>query len=106
MNSPRNKNLSLKVSKEEYDLIEKKAKENNTSLSNYLRERVFYDVPNIEPYSFEFKMLKSISYCTGILAYLSKVQLSETDRIEAEKEAGRIMKSNGLDESYLKPRTD
>jgi hypothetical protein len=66
MKNSRVKNLTIRVSEEEYNFIQKKAQENRQSPSSYLREKVFFDIPRTEYNSFEYKVLRMLSYCTGI----------------------------------------
>ena len=66
MKNSRIKNLTIRVSEEEYNFIQKKAQESRQSPSSYLREKIFFDIPQTEYNSFEYKVLRMLSYCTGI----------------------------------------
>lgn len=104
MSEAKNKRITIRFSEEEYYDLQKKASSNKMDLSTYARERVLFDVPKIEHQSFEFKMLKGISYCVGLLSTAASFKLSEEEMTEAEEEAVRIMKANGLDENLIKSK--
>ena len=105
MSETKTKPLTVKFSQREYQLLQEKASANNMPLSTYARERILFDVPQIEHHSFEFKMLKGISYCVGFLSSFGNLKLSEQEMESVEKEAARIMIANGLDKDFIKPKT-
>ena len=104
MSEVKTKLISARVSQEEYDLIVEKASMNNMPLSKYIRERILFDIPQIEHQSFEFKALKGISYCAGILATAINLKLTPQEKETAEQEAIRIMITNGLDEKLIRTK--
>lgn len=106
MSEAKNKRVTIRFSEEEYYDLQKKASSNKMDLSTYARERVLFDVPKIEHQSFEYKVLKGISYCVGLLSTAASLKLSEEEMTEAEEEAVRIMKANGLDEDLIKSKDE
>ena len=50
-NNAKTKSLTIKLSQEEYEVLQQKAKNNNMPLATYVRERIFYDVPHLEKHS-------------------------------------------------------
>jgi hypothetical protein len=102
MTNARIKNLALKVSQEEYQLIQEKAKENDMSLSSYLRARILIDKPSTNYSSFEFIAIKSISYCAAILNQFASKELSEKELEELNTKIKEIMISNGIDPDKIK----
>lgn len=104
MSETKTKPLTIKFSQREYQLLQERASANNMPLSTYAREKILFDVPQIEHHSFEFKTLKGISYCVGILSTFCNLKLSEQEMEDAEKEAKRIMIANGLDENFIKQK--
>ena len=106
MSEAKNKRITIRFSADEYYDLQKKASLNNMDLSTYARERVLFDVPKIEHQSFQYKVLKGVSYCVGILSTAASLKLSEEEMTEAEEEAVRIMKANGLDEDMIKSKDE
>ncbi len=104
MSEARNKRLTIRFSDEEYESLMDKAKNNNMDFTTYVRERIFFDAPQIEQNSFEFKALKSISYLVGMVRGIAdlKLSLSTTEKENIDKEITRIMTSNGLNESQVR----
>ncbi len=102
MTSPRIKNLTIRVSVEEYDLIQQKAQASNLSPSSYLREIIFFDIPQIEHHSFEFKVLKALSYCVGSLKMIAEKEFTKED-INAQ--AAQVMIKNGIDPEKAKKQS-
>ncbi len=104
MTSPRIKNLALKVSQEEYQLAQEKAKDNNMSLSSYLRARIFIDQAPTEYNSFEFTTIKTISYCAAILSKIVSKEFNDQELEELKSKIKEIMTSNGIDPNQAKPK--
>ncbi|MDA0902327.1 MAG: hypothetical protein O3B09_02825 [Proteobacteria bacterium] len=93
----KNKNLVVRLSQEEYELIEQKAKNNDMSVSSYAREKIFYDTPILERSSPEFKMLKTISYCAGVLGKIADRDFKNEEKKKLEQEIKKIMSANGIE---------
>ena len=102
----KNKILNIRLPEEDYLMLQDRAQVNNMSVAKYVRERIFYDIPQIEHNSFEFKTIKGISYCVGTLAALIRHNLPKPAQLEAEDEARRIMIKNGIDESSIQPKNN
>ena len=105
MSEVKNRPLTIKFSESEYQLLQNQASVNGLPLATYARERILFDVPQIEHQSFEYKVLKGISYCVGMLSTVGNAKLSEEEIIEVDEEAARIMKANGLDLDMIKLQT-
>jgi len=103
MSEIKKKPVTIKFSETEYKLLREKASKSNLPLATYARERILFDIPQIEHQSFEFKVLKGLSYCVGLLATTANLKLSNDEISEIEEEASRVMKANGLDENMIKP---
>lgn len=93
MASPKTKRIDIRVSQEEYEAIEQKAKNNEMPITTYARERLLFDVPNLEKHSFEYKALKGISYVVGAIRVLTQDQ-----KAEVIAEVRNIMEKNGIEE--------
>ncbi len=93
-NNSRTKRLDIRLSIEEYEVIEQRAKNNNLPITTYARERLFYDVPHLEKHSFEYKALKGISYMVGAIRVMTQDQ-----KEEVLTEARIIMEKNGIGEN-------
>jgi predicted DNA-binding protein len=91
-NISKDKMLNIRVSTEEYEILQQKAKNNEMQISTYIREKIFFDIPHLEKYSFEYKALKDISYLVGAMAIISQDQ-----KEDVVKEAKRIMGINGIE---------
>ncbi len=104
MSGAKTKHITIKFSEKEYDAVLQRASSNNMPLATYVRERIFFDIPQIEHQSFEFKMLKNVSYCVGSLMAFGKLKLSDEDRGFVADEIMRVMKSNGLDENLVRAK--
>ncbi len=99
-NNAKTKSLTIKLSQEEYEVLQQKAKNNNMPLATYVRERIFYDVPHLEKHSTEFKLLKTISYCAGILSKMADIKFeSDKDKKSLQEEIDVFMVGNGVKES-------
>lgn len=96
MSNIRNHRVTIRFSEEEYQKLIKKVTDNNMDIANYIRERILFDSDHIEDDSFEYKVLKGISYCVGAIATISDLKLNDKEKISIEEEVIRIMRSNGL----------
>jgi|TARA_Y100000389_G_scaffold203534_1_gene252221 hypothetical protein len=101
------KTLSIRVSDQEYLEIEIKAKENKMAISEYIRERLFFDFDQLEDNdykknSFETNVIKAMSYCTAALTLMTNKTLDSNERDSLIKESISIMKSCGLKENIIK----
>jgi hypothetical protein len=91
------KSLSIRLSEEEYEVIQQKANDNAMPIASYAREKLFVDIPILEKNSPEFKIIKTISYCAAVLSKMSASQFADEDeQKEIEEEMQRIMVSNGI----------
>ena len=86
------KKISFKVSEEDYDEIINKAEENHMSLSRYIRDMLL-----IERNSFKFKVLKTVSFCLGILMQLRNKNFNEKEKAHITQTIDKILTINGLD---------
>ncbi len=102
MSNIKTKKITIRFSEEQYKDLLHQAKSSNMDLAFYIRERIFFDEPQIEQNSFEFKMLKSISYCVGVLKGMTDLKLNSEDKSAISDEILRIMMANGLKESQVK----
>ena len=102
MTDNKTKKVTIRFSEEQYKDLLKQAKSSNMDLAFYIRERIFFDAPQIEQNSFEFKMLKSISYCVGALKGMMDLKLNTEDKATINDEILRIMIVNGLKESQVR----
>ena len=99
----KNKKVTIKFSEKEYKQIQKKSEENCLPISSYIRERIFFDAPIIERYSFEFKVLKALSFCAAALAELCAKFLTTKAENEAFiKRFRKIAIENGIDPDKVK----
>ena len=105
MSEVKNIPITIKFSESEYQSLQNQASVNGLPLATYARERILFDVPQIEHQSFEFKVLKALSYCVGMLSTVGNSKLSEEEITEVDEEAARIMKANGLDLDMIKLQT-
>ncbi len=88
------KSITIKLSQEEYEILQKRARNNNDMpLASYAREKLFYDIPHLEKHSFEYKALKGISYMVGAIRIMTQDQ-----KEEVLKEVKIIMDKNGIGE--------
>jgi len=106
MSDPKSRRITIRFSEDEYFDLQKKASMNSVDLSTYARERVLFDTPKLEQQSFEFKMLKGISYCVGMLSAVSELKLSDEELDWAQEEIFRIMKINGINQDLLPAKTN
>lgn len=102
----KDKKVTIRFSGEQYDELTTQAKANGMDLANYIRERVFFDAPQIEQNSFEFKMLKSVSYCVGAIRGMVDLKLSKADKKVVSDEVSRIMNYNGIKVPNTKTKSD
>ena len=103
MSEAKTKLITIKLSQTEYQNLLQKASFSNMPLATYARERILFDVPQIQQQqqSFEFKMLKGISYCIGSLLAFNQLKLSDPEKQIVSEEILRVMKANGLDENLV-----
>jgi len=106
MSEAKTKLITIKFSQTEYQNLLQKASLSNLPLATYARERVLFDTPKLEQQSFEFKMLKGISYCVGMLSAVSELKLSDEELDWAQEEIFRIMKINGINQDLLPAKTN
>lgn len=104
MTNSKNRRITIRFSEEQYRELSKQAKDSNMDLAFYIREKIFFDAPQIEQNSFEFKMLKSVSYCVGAIRGMMnlKLALSANDKKIIDEEILKIMTANGLKESQVR----
>jgi predicted DNA-binding protein len=96
-NNSKSKSLFIRLSEEEYEILKKRADNNEMPLASYAREKIFFDAPNLEKGSAEFKILKAVSYCAGVLGKMSEVQFSSNqDQKSLEETIKEVMASNGI----------
>ena len=103
----RNITVGIKVSQKEYNFLEKQAKENSMTIPQYVREVIFFDncQPAIEQNSFQFKVLRLLSFCSGILALLSdKSFTTEEEQKLLKSEINKITSSIGIDPDTIKKK--
>jgi hypothetical protein len=102
MSEAKTNRLTIKFSQKEYEELLQKASFSNMPLATYARERILFDVSQIQQQqSFEFKMLKGISYCVGSLLAFNQLKLSDPEKQIVSEEIMRVMKANGLDENLV-----
>jgi len=93
----KNRSLVIRLSEEEYEDLKQKADNNEMPISSYAREKIFFDAPALEKSSTEFKILKTISYCAGVLGKMSEIQFSSNqDQKSLEAGIKEVMASNGI----------
>ncbi len=102
MTNSKNRRITIRFSEEQYKDLSKQAKSSNMDLALYIRERIFFDAPQIEQNSFEFKMLKSVSYCVGAIKAMMDLKLKNEDKKIINDEILRVMIVNGLKESQVR----
>ncbi len=88
----KNKYLSIRLSEEEYEILKQKAKNNHLGLATYSREKLLFDVPRLEKHSFEYKVLKSISYIVGAVSVIS---IDQKEEVKAA--VVKMMEKNGIE---------
>lgn len=92
----KNKNLVVRLSQEEHEQIEQRAQNNEMSLSAYVREKIFFDAPILEKSSPNFKILRTVSYCAGVLSKLADNSFDNEEKKDLEQQIKKIMSSNGV----------
>ncbi len=98
-NNSKRRSLSIRLSEEEYKIIQQKANDNSMPIASYARDKLFVDIPILEKNSPEFRIIKTISYCAAVLSKISATQFMSEDQQKAiEEETQRIMASNGINQ--------
>lgn len=93
------KTVGVRLSKEEHEILKSKANKNKMTISKYIKERVFFDDVINKNNSLDFKILRTVSYCAGVLSKMADVQLSsDQEQEELKEEIKEIMTTNGINQ--------
>ena len=105
MTQIKNSQVNIRFSEEEYIQVQQRAKANDMTITAYLRERIFFDAPLTEQNSFEFKVLKVLGFCAGILTALSDEKFNDKEKQElVQTEINKILISIGIDPQKAKKK--
>jgi hypothetical protein len=89
----------IRFSEEEINFLREKASKNNKSISSYVRGVVLSDISLQQNHTFESKILKAISICTGFSQVFANSKFSDEEFKDFEAMTKKIMVANGIDES-------
>jgi len=96
----KSKSLSIRLTEEEYEILQQKADDNSMPIASYARDKLFIDIPILEKNSPEFRIIKTISYCAAVLSKISACQFASDDEQKSIiEETQRIMTSNGINQN-------
>jgi len=96
----KNKSIFIRLSEEEYEILQKKANDNSMPIASYAREKLFIDIPILEKNSPEFRIIRTVSYCAAVLSKIAATEFASEDQQKAiEEELRRIMASNGINQN-------
>lgn len=95
MNEIKSERITTKFTPSEREKIEKKASENNMSLSEYIRQRLLGDIIIREESSSE-KILKCLSICTSFAQTYAEHKFDEKQYQKYAEDLERIMLKNGI----------
>jgi predicted DNA-binding protein len=75
----KNKSILIRLTEEEYEILQQKANNNSMPVASYVRDKLFIDIPILEKSSPEFKIIKTISYCAAVLSKISASQFASKE---------------------------
>ena len=99
------KRVTIKFSEEEYKILQNKSEENCMPVASYIREKIFFDAPIIKKHSFEFRVLKTLSFCAAVLVEVCKKFLSNKENEAVMDSFQKIAAENGLNPDEIKKNT-